>query len=387
LRKTFIVAIGLSALLLSCGGGRQRGSDDDVMGDDDDGGSGVNPTCATSTSKAGRVNLDMMIMLDRSGSMQGASWDGVTEALKAFVNQPGLDGVSVGLNYFGQPPSAASMCTKASCSATDPCQAGCGPCFILPGQATGVCPGILGNLGGDSCNAVDYSGAAVGIEPIATAAARVVTSIDGQPTPNTGTPTFPALQGAITYAHDWGKTHAGDAMVVVLATDGNPESCDTDTGHISQVAASGFMGTPKVTTFAIGVGAGLNVLNAIAQAGGSGTAITVDTGGNVNQQFLDAMNAIRNGALGCVYSIPVPDDGIPDYNSVNVTYTPSGGGQPAVLPRVDTKAQCPSSGNAWYYDNITAPTQILLCDSTCSVVEADASGEVDVTLGCATVIE
>lgn len=384
MRKIAIVS-AIGALLLSCGGGRERGHDDDGTGGDDDDGTGVNPTCATSTVKAGRVNLDMMIMLDRSSSMQGASWDGVTAALKAFVQQPNLDGVSVGLNYFGQPSGAAAMCTKATCSATDPCQAGCGPCFILPGQTTGGCPGVLGGVG-DSCNAIDYGAADVEIASLPNVATLIVSSINNH-SPETGTPTFPALQGAVTHAQNWGKVHAGDAMVVVLATDGNPESCDTDADHIASIAAQGFAGTPKVTTFAIGVGAGIAVLNKIAAAGGSGMAITVDTGGNVNQQFLDAMNAIRNAALGCTYTIPTPVDGAPDYNSVNVTYTPSGGGQPVVIPRVDSKASCPASGNAWYYDNVAAPTQILLCDATCSVVEADATGEVDVTLGCATVIE
>ena len=49
-------------------------------------------------------------------------------------------------------------------------------------------------------------------------------------------------------------------------------------------------------------------------------------------------------------------------------------------------ASCPASGDGWYYDNPAAPTQIILCPSTCTAVEGDMTGEVDVTLGCTTVI-
>lgn len=37
-------------------------------------------------------------------------------------------------------------------------------------------------------------------------------------------------------------------------------------------------------------------------------------------------------------------------------------------------------------DRREAPTQILLCDSSCSGIELDATGSVNITLGCSTVI-
>ena len=49
-------------------------------------------------------------------------------------------------------------------------------------------------------------------------------------------------------------------------------------------------------------------------------------------------------------------------------------------------ANCPANGNGWYYDNPAAPTQIILCPASCTLVEGDMTGEVDVTLGCSTVI-
>ena len=99
------------------------------------------------------------------------------------------------------------------------------------------------------------------------------------------------------------------------------------------------------------------------------------------------MQAIQHTALGCTYAIPQPASGQIDYSQVNVIYTPGGGGAAETIPNVMSAAQCPASGDGWYYDNNNAPTQIVLCGSTCTTVSADTSGEVDITLGCDTVIE
>jgi hypothetical protein len=76
-----------------------------------------------------------------------------------------------------------------------------------------------------------------------------------------------------------------------------------------------------------------------------------------------------------------------NYNQVNIVYTPGGGGSPMTVPQVSGASACPATGNAWYYDNPAAPTEIVLCSSTCGTVEADTTGSVGITLGCTTVIE
>jgi hypothetical protein len=98
------------------------------------------------------------------------------------------------------------------------------------------------------------------------------------------------------------------------------------------------------------------------------------------------MNAIRHAALGCQYLIPTPTDGsAPDFNAVNVVYQPMGGNA-QTFPKVPDAASCPANGNGWYYDDPVNPTQIILCPASCTLVEGDMTGEVDVTLGCASVI-
>ena len=151
------------------------------------------------------------------------------------------------------------------------------------------------------------------------------------------------------------------------------------------VAAAGVAATPKILTFVIGVGTETANLNGIAMAGGTGSAFIVDTSMNISQQFLDALNKIRGAALGCQYKIPVPKGGgSVNFQQVNVQFTP-GNGKPEVVPQVPDKGHCPTSGDAWYYDNASSPTEILLCTTTCGTVSA--GGELDVLTGCQTVTE
>ena len=308
------------------------------------------PACAKSVVTAQESALDLFIMLDQSGSMMdsvsggGTKWSAVTGALNTFLGQPGLNGVSVGIQYFGLP------------------------------DGTGF---------GDSCTAADYSHAAVEIAALPGVASSITSSMAAH-SPSTATPTSAALQGAIMHASSWATAHPGEVTAVIFATDGDPSECDTNLTNIDAIAAAGYAGTPKIPTFVIGVGSSLSNLNGIAAAGGTQQAFLVDTNANVNAQFLAAMNAIRNSAT-CTYTIPLPMTGTPNYQEVNVVFTPTGG-TPLTIPNVPDKASCPANGNGWYYDNNAAPMSIILCTSTCGTVQADANGTVGITLGCATVI-
>jgi von Willebrand factor type A domain len=377
---------GASSGGASSGGASSSG---DFGGNDGGGGGGFGDACAATSSKGQQQPLDLFIMLDQSQSMTdpvatgGDKWTAITAALNAFVTSPQA-GVSVGLQYFGLPPGGAgdggSCVDGAACQSNGDC--GTGRC-TRAGRC--LCGGGGGGGGRDSCNAADYAVPDVEIAPLPGNAAAITASI-ARHSPSTSTPTSAALQGAIDHATTWSKAHTGDVTIVVLATDGDPTECaPTDIPSIAQIAAAGANGTPKILTFVIGVGSSTSNLNAIAAGGGTTTAFVVDTNANAQQQFLDALNKIRGSALGCTYAIPVPTSGSIDFGEVNVTYTPSGGGR-QILPKVGDATQCPASGMAWYYDNNAKPTQILLCKATCDTVLADAKGEVDVALGCTTVV-
>jgi hypothetical protein len=352
------------------------------------GGSGG--ACAASPYVAQQLPLDMYIMQDQSGSMSdtcadgNTKWADITTAFNAFVTQSGTTGISVGIQYFAVPQGGASAC-PASCTQDSQCDNCSG------GPGTGFCLGGTCLAGGnDSCTASDYAKPDVEIAPLPGVGAAITASLAAH-SPSTGTPTAPALQGALDHATAWAQAHPGHVVIVVLATDGEPDECSpTDQASIAAISAAALAATPSIRTFAIGTFAaadmpsGPDLLNAVAAAGGTGQAFNISTGsGNVNQAFLMALNQIRGSALGCQYTIPTPEAGTADFTKVNVQYT-SGNGTTTDFGNVADKSHCPTFGNAWYYDNNNAPTQIELCPTACTTVSSDANGKIDILLGCKT---
>jgi hypothetical protein len=342
--------------------------------------------CAAEPHQAQQLPLDMYIMLDQSGSMSdtvsgGATkWEAVTSALQTFLTQPGLGGISVGIQYFALSPSVQPNC-PASCNSDADC-GNYGPCDTFAGCLSCAFGAT------DSCDPGDYAHPEVEIAPLPGAVASLLGSIQ-QHGPLTATPTWAALHGAIDHAKTWGAAHPGHVTIAVLATDGIPTECTVEDGAgIAQVAAQG--NAAGIKSFIIGVFApadmpqGPNLLNQLAAAGGTGQAFNISTTQNVGQQFLMALNMIRGAALGCQYNIPVPEAGMADYGKVNVQYTPGGGGSPVLFDHYQDKSQCPANGDGWYYDNNANPTQIILCDPTCNKVSSDSTGKIDILLGCKT---
>jgi len=89
-------------------------------------------------------------------------------------------------------------------------------------------------------------------------------------------------------------------------------------------------------------------------------------------------------SIPCTFDIPLPPVGETlDPDQVNVSYDPGGGS--ITIPRVDNQAAC-GSGQGWYYDNPTTPTQILMCPTTCGDFGGGA-GQVDIQFGCATIVD
>ncbi len=404
---------------------------------------GAGGSCAGETKTAELVPLDIYIMLDASGSMldktgmmgQGVpKWDAVTDALTTFFDDPQSSGIGAGLQYFpvtaaGAPSSCSSQAdcgqfgpcllkicqndTGIVCSTNQDCGAA-GPCvnlgqcqndpatFCLPIGAN--CPGMKGPcvqvtqsicLAVDSCDAADYATPAVEIDTLNAAAPQLIASMTAK-SPEGATPTSSALQGAIDHAAAWAAAHPTHKVVAVLATDGLPTECaPTDIAGIAAIAAAGVAGTPSVPTFVIGVFSGNDQaaqadLDQIAASGGTGQAYFIDVNGNVGQAFLDALHAIQGTSLACEYQIPAPPPGETlDYNQVNVEHTPPGAMAPETVFYVGDAANCDPTTGGWYYDVDPAqggtPTTILMCPATCDAF--GQGGQVDIRLGCATVIK
>jgi hypothetical protein len=311
--------------------------------------------CASVSQTATLVPVDLFFMVDQSSSMTyptgtGMSkWDAVVQAIDTFVKDKGATNLGVGIQYFP----------------------------LYPGCTAGG-----KNCGEFSCNMADYAAPEIGIAPLAVNASKVSASLFAHK-PLSGTPTYPALQGALDYAKTFAAQNPTHTVVVVLATDGVPDGCNIqDIPTIAALATAGVNGTPKVLTYVIGVGSSLTALNKIAVGGGTSAAFIVDNGGNVVDQFGAALKAIQGKALGCGYEIPQPTSGqTVDFSKVNVQVT-LGNSAPQVLNYVASEAKCDPAKGGWHFDDPLAPTKILLCGPTCGPVGADSGAKVEILLGC-----
>jgi hypothetical protein len=271
----------------------------------------------------------------------------VVTALGTFVDDPASKGIGVGLTYFGIP---------AGYDAGD---------LVV------------------SCNVADYAEPAVAIGELPANAPALLASLTAY-APQGGTPTRPALEGAVDYAHRWLAQHPSHRMVIVVATDGEPNDCDSTVDAVSAIAASAAGERPSISSYVIGVGPSLANLDRIASAGGTSHAFIVDTSQSTTANFAAAMNAIRGeAALPCRYELPSTSGGRPlDYGLVNVAST--SGADAGTLAQVPDRASCDSTNGGWYYDDPMAPTSVNLCDRTCTNVERDPTSVVQVLIGCKT---
>lgn len=356
------------------GGGGFVGSD----GGGTIGGDGGLAACATAEATASRTPVYMLIVVDGSGSMdnspqendplkagskRGVKWLAVRGALHAFwdglVTKPD-NSLGVGLYLF------SSNTTKS---------------------ATAIDVGI---------KAVD-----------AAQAAALEGRVDPNVAPNGGTPLKEAFEGQLPLLQSFTPTAplvSGGKLVMVLMTDGVPNGGTSDQNTLVADATAAFAGTPKVTTFAVGVGdpnASSSdydevFMGKLAVAGGAPAAgctpgwnqsspagqtpchfqITpsAKTAAQIQAEFLTAINTIRDQVSSCTFTLDKSGGAI-DPSKVNVVYT-SGGGVASTVP------QDPSNG--WSYDNPTDPSTVTLNGSACDTLKSDTNGSIKIVLGCAT---
>jgi hypothetical protein len=294
--------------------------------------------CAASAYEAKPAPLDIHIMLDRSCSMEGDKWDAARSGLKQFVSDPAAHGLNVALTYFPQQ--------------------------------------------GGLCKGGEYAQADVAMAPLPGNSATISSSLDQtQLNYSDGTPTEGALMGISGYCKAQAANYPDHTVVGILVTDGKPNGCNENDGDLAAIAGEAFSTAPSVRVYAMGMeGADFDLLDDIAAAGGTGTPLNVTTGGA--QSFLAALKKISAQALPCQYMMPEPAVGQVDPNQVNVTFTRSDGTEQPLGGVVDESA---CVANAWYYDNPSNPTMIVLCPETCELVKADLDGKMEILLGCKTI--
>lgn len=367
LRTTFsLLALGAvtAAAILAC----SSSNDDRVTFDDtpeaeaptpilstDDAGAPANDgsaPCLTETVAADPVPLAMLLVMDRSGSMNTPSgntkWDQARRAMISFADTPGMSDTKLGLTIF--PPDNGDQCLPSS-------YAPIVPIASLPGNAVHIKEALL---------------------------ARGTTG---------STPMSGGLQGGIDAMKSYLAQNTNEEGVMILVTDGDPGACTGDTvSNVASIAAAAAKATPKIRTFVVGMdGATFANLDTIAAAGeGASTAFnasasTTDAGVTAQQQLLDALEQIRSNALGCEYVLPAVQSskGVLDPESVTIDFTPGENDPTQTILRVPSASDCGATTGGFYYDDPKDPTRIILCPASCDEVRGGTlEAKLDVILGC-----
>ncbi len=334
--------VGSSGQLGGASSSGSSGTPDDPSKVGNVGNVSANDACATSNAGTALEPISLVFMIDRSGSMGNSNqeqnlavrWTPVKDGLTTFFGDPASTNLEASLAFFPINSGKNSVCTASS--------------YATPVVAMTALP-----------NAAPFSTAF---------------SSTG---PNGGTPTEPALQGALDYAAT--VKASGKKVAVVLATDGQPNDCSSDVSGVASIATTG--AGAGVKTYVIGVGPSTGDLDTIAAGGGTSKAIMIPTNNpaQVSADLIKAVGNIAASLLGCEYPLPTPPAGQTlDVNKVNVNFT---------APNTPTKTlaysgDC-SNPDGWHYDSATAPTKIILCQKACDTGKNTPGAKLDVIFGCA----
>jgi hypothetical protein len=337
------------------------GSDNTVNTRDADG--EVARICATVSAVAVPEPIYLAFAFDISGSMgkgdkkwhdKTLKWDPVVSALRAFFEDPISAGLNASLTFFPAEGDEDKRCIEEA--------------YATPGVPVTTLPSPV------------FSNAIAAIEP------RSEDDWRG------GTPTVWVVRGTLQFIRGYRDSHPGK-YAIVLVTDGYPQGCDDAVDSVQAVVPDVQNAqNERVLTYVIGVANPpidnapdtVSDLHAIAAAGGTRQAYLIDTGDpeRTAQTFNSAVDEIRAVSISCALNIPASPDGRSfEKDKVAVNFTSDRG--PLTPLRYDAACTAP---NAWHYDSVTSPTQIVLCDSTCHVVQSAVDPRLAVEFTCNSLI-
>lgn len=302
---------------------------------------GVPQNCGTMLLAPSRVPSDVLIVLDRSGSMgYSLSQDCYCQTVDAGT-------------------SAGSVCANTT-SCTDRWTA----IKSAVGQTVASNPDIHWGLKffssplGSSCSVSSTPEVAIG-----PSAGTAVQAMLDSTAPGNNTPTAAAIGAATAYL---GTVADGNSRAILLATDGQPncaagQPTTSDVqGTVAAIAAASSAGFP---VYVIGVGPSVGNLDNMAVAGGTKNYYPATS----PQQLADAFGGIVARTLTCTLAMAqVPPDSSNTYVYVDKTLVPQ------------------DATDGWIFGTTT--TRIVLTGSYCDKLISGVTTNIQILLGCPGVV-
>ncbi len=325
--------------------------------------------CATTTADARRRPMNLLVLLDRSGSMNNSSrptkWESAVSALRALLTRLD-DETRVGITFF---PALANDATAAG-----------------------------------------YTSPAVPVGPLSSTRATILSRLSST-RPAGNTPMTCAFQGSNAY---YRTVTAEGTKNIILITDGVPSEECTDTATqcgplpnpfdiaalmawtqcrdrvgsnaVRVQVAMSQRETPPIRVFVAGTPeASDTFLSDLAVQGGSPRAPDCRASstchyslrlGSFEADLQRALDEIRGRALSCEFEVNADPSRV-DPTRVNVNFQGTGDAAPRIVPRdVDHR-------DGWDYS--AGMRSIVLHGPTCDRVRTDAMARVRILFGCPTV--
>lgn len=368
--RHIVTVVATGALLAACSSGRDRsgfGNDQDVDGlGSETPGIGTsapsNPgdnACAAETVNAVRAEVDIIVVIDTSGSMSEET-NQVKQNINAFANKIGGTGLDYNVVMIAEKTGSVPSF----------------PGLPIPIPDFGIC--VPAPLGGPNCAdnppKFHHLNQTVG----STNSLQIILD------------KFPQYSG-------WLRPSAYKVFIEV--TDDNSslgwQSFDdqllakssalfgtsASRKYIFDTIAGWKKGTPVLST---------EKCSSAENTGDQYQHLSQLTGGIVESvcetDYSGVFDNIAKGLIttvGCEFNYPQKSgSGQPtDPTTVVVNYTP-GGGTPSPLTQVTDASKCGTIANAWYYDDNAKPTKIIFCPATCDAAGQDTAGKIDISVGC-----
>jgi len=314
------------------------------------------PTCAATVAQVEKAKVDIVFIIDNSGSM-GAEMTQVKTNVNAFAQSIGR----TGLDY-----RVIMIVAKAS----SPAQTGLVLCVPPP-------------LGGPNCTDNLPTFRHVNQSVASTNALSLLLS------------TYDSTNAALSWR---GNLRQDSYKVFVVVTD--DQSSVTAQAFDTQLLAkqpAGMFGTAASRRYIFHTIAGWQDGTPVLSATKCSSAVNTGsryqelsqlTGGIVDSvcktDYSGVLANIAQGTaqrLACELSVPTQANADP--TKVAVQVTPPGAAA-RTLTRVLDASRCAANPDSWYYDDNTSPTKILLCSDTCTAVNALQGTTIEALVGCAT---